>query len=429
MACCGIGSSIGATRPVTPLLSQFNANMATAAHETAGSARAGAAFQIATARSTILDALRRAVSAVASRNTLPVLNAALFEAEGTLMASPRQVKITTTDLDRRLESQFGATVTGSGKVCLPAKRLLEIISSFPSAAPVTIDVAGTRARVTAGRSRFEVLGLSHEEFPMNVDFRPKIDRVKIEGKAIVDALSRIAPFTAQDMSRPTLGGVMLEAANDGLFLVSTDGRRMGRIKVSNEASFRAECIIPPEAVPAIKSAFANEEEIILSANENQLRLQGKDTTVTTRLVEGPYPQYRATIPGPPKVTVIVNRELFVDAVKRVSLVSPEKTRSVALQLSQKEIRFATNSPDEGTGRDAVECRYDGDVTAVPKLAVNSAYLTSVVDAIGADENGEIALQLCGAERAIVIRHPKTPTSPTLGIIMPLRLLDHIWDED
>jgi DNA polymerase-3 subunit beta len=320
-------------------------------------------------------------------------------------------------------------VTGSGRALLPAKRLLEIISSFPTATTVSIEVKGSRARVTGGRSRFDVLGLPPDEFPNRTDFRPRIDGAKVSGTAFVDALSRVAPFVSELESRPILGGILVEAAQDGLYVVATDGHRMARVKVSDEASFRAECIVPPEAVPAMKSAFVNEAELVLSASEHQLRLEGKESTVTTRLIEGPYPPYRQIIPTTAKVTVIVNRELLVNAVKRVALVSSEKTRSVGVRLGQNEIRLATNSPDEGTGHDVVEARYEGDITAVPKLAVNATYLTGVVDAIGGDADGEIALQLTGAERAMIVRHPKTLTSPTLGIVMPLRLLDVNWDEE
>lgn len=403
--------------------------MATAVNETAGVAHADAHFHIATARSTILEALRRAVTVLPSRNTIPCLSMALFEAEGSMMAAAHQVRISTTDLDRRFESHFGATVTGSGRALLPAKRLLEIISSFPSASTVAIDVKGARARVTAGRSRFDVLGLPSEEFPNRTDFRPRIDRAKLDGQAFINGLSRVAPFVSEMESRPILGGILVDASQDGLFVVATDGHRMARVKVSDDANFRAECIIPPEAVPSIKAAFANDAELVLSANEHQMRLEGKESTVTTRLIEGPYPPYRQIIPTNVKVTAVVNAELLVNAVKRVALVSSEKTRSVGVRLAQNEIRLATNSPDEGTGHDVVEARYEGDVTAVPKLAVNATYLTGVVDAIGADADGEIALQLTGAERAIIIRRPKLPNGPTLGIVMPLRLLDINWDEE
>jgi DNA polymerase-3 subunit beta len=404
--------------------------METAVEQTAGEAPAAkTALHIAVARSTILDALRRSVTAVAARATIPVLGMALIEAHGDAMAAPRPVKIITTDLDRRLESTFMATVIGSGKVLLPAKRLLEIVTSFPTATTVAIDVKGMNARVTAGRSRFDVLGLAIDEFPNGVDFKPLIERVPLEAKRFVDALSKVAPLVSDLESRPILGGILLDAADDGLYLVSTDGHRFGRLKLSDDASYRGESIIPTEAVAAIRAAFSNDETVTLSSNANQLRLEGKDSALQTRLIEGPYPNYRQLLGSKVKVTVIVNAALLVDAVKRVALVSPEKTRSIALMLKENEIRLVTNSDAEGTARDVVECRYDGDITAVPKIAVAANYIVNVIDAIGADENGEIALQLTGAERAIYVRRAKTPTSPSAGIVMPLRLLVDITDED
>jgi DNA polymerase-3 subunit beta len=337
------------------------------------------------------------------------------------------VRLTATDLERHVATTFGATTTGSGKALLPAKRLLEIVNSFPNAAVVTIVVEGRKARVSAGRSRFDVLGMSVDEFPMSPEFQPKV-KSQIEGKAFVNALGRVAPFVSTVQGNPE-SGALLEAADDGIFLVAAERRRMGRVKIAETADFRAQCIIPKESFAAIKTLFAGEEALQLTAGPTQVRLEGKHSTLTTLLLGGQFPPYRMLITKEPKGTVIVYAAELVNVVKRVGLLAPEDGKFVTIFVHEKELHLVTQAPDAGTARDVLECRHLDDWTAVPKISIHPQLLTSVVEGIGADEKGEIALQLNGPERAIYVRPASTLTSPTIGIVMPLRTLVDVEDED
>lgn len=391
----------------------------TAAHETA--------FTLAMARGGILEALQRAVPIASKHTTLPVLNHLLIEAAGDDKPQSRTVKVTSTDLERHIETTFGATTIGSGKVLLPAKRLLEIVSSFPSASVVTITVNGKKARISAGKSRFDVIGMSVDEFPMAPAFVPKIEST-IDGKAFVKALGRVAAFVSK-VDGKAESGALLEAADDGIFLVTLDTRRMGRVKLADEANFRAQCVIPPGSFASIRSLFASDDELRLTAGPSQVKLAGKTATLTTLLIGETFPPYRMLITQTPPVTIIVYAAELVNVVKRVALLSPDDNNFVAIFTHEDRLHLAAQSADAGTARDVLEARYIGEWNAVPKLAVNAKFLTSVVEGIGPDDKGEIALQLNGAKRAIYIRPANTLDSPTMGICMPLVTLVEIEDEE
>jgi DNA polymerase-3 subunit beta len=288
-------------------------------------------------------------------------------------------------------------------VLLPAKRLLEIISSFPTATTVAIDVKGMRraSRPVARDSMCSDSRLtSFRTASISAADRARAAR----GEALRRRAVAVAPLVSELESRPILGGILLDAADDGLYLVSTDGHRMaaeglGRSELPRRVHHPARGSAGNPKSPS-RTRRARDSRRRESA---PARGEGLDRS-QTRLIEGPYPNYRQLLGSKVKVTVIVNAALLVDAVKRVALVSPEKTRSVALMLKENEIRLVTNSPDEGTG--AMSSSADTTVTSrqCRRSRSNANYIVNVIDAIGADENGEIALQLTGAERAIYVRH-------------------------
>jgi DNA polymerase-3 subunit beta len=386
-----------------------------------------AAFTISMARSAVLEALQRAVPVASKTTTLPVLNMVLLEANGGDTPSPRIVRLTTTDLERYLETTFAATTTGSGRALLPAKRLLEIVQSFPAASVVAIEANGKKARVSAGRSRFDLLGLAVDEFPLAPNFVPKIQS-EIDAKAFVTGLARVAPFVSKVQGSPR-HGALLEAADDGLYLITCDSPRLGRVKFADVADFRAQCILPEDTFTSIRQLFGADETLRLTAGASQVRLEGKHSALSTRLLEGPYPPYRMLIGYEAKVSVIAYAAELVNTVKRVALAAPDDNKAIAVYLHEKELHVVAQSSDTGRARDVLECRYVGDVSAVKRFTVNARYLTSIVEGIGADEKGEIALQLCGGERPIYVRPASTLTGPSLGICMPIRLLADIPDEE
>lgn len=392
------------------------------------------AFTIKAARSVIHEALVRAAAATAKRTTLPIVTCLLIETSGAetgpAMEGAGRVRLTSTDFDQRLETSFGATILGAGAIAIPAKRLLDIVSSLPTAAIVSIEVKGLKARVSAARSKFDVPGFPPGEFPAPPNFKPTIDRFSVEAKAFLSGLARVGPCSSDAESRPTFNSALFEAGDDGLFLVACDGNKLARVRVAESVAFRAQCLIRRGAFSAIRSTFANDETLLITVSGQDFRLEGKESALTTRLVEGPYPDYRMLLRSEPKRTVVVNAELFLAAIKRVGLVADEQRGMIRLIFRAESVRIVAQSADRGRAEDVVECRHLEVTEAAPsQIGMDGRLIATVIDGIGPDDNGEVALQVVGPERPIYVRPAKALDALTVGIAMPLRLIDEVTEDE
>lgn len=365
------------------------------------------------AREKLQEALTNVASAVPGKTTLPVLANILLE------ASEKGVRFSGTDLDVAVSVEVPADVETPGALTLPAKRLGEIVRELPPS-PVKLAAMGEqRATLECGRTKFRLLGLPRDEFPA---FPPvQFDQGwRVRASMLHELISRTAFAVSTEESRPILNGVLWEIRGDKSRMVSTNGHRLAMMELPVELGPEAQqdFIVPPRALEQIRRVFPPEEEVEIGRGENHLAFRSPLASVSTRLIEGPYPNYDQVIPKDNDRVAVIDRTALIGALRRMAVVASEQTHRVKLSFSAALLRFAVQTPDVGEGQDEIAVQYSGDPL---EIGFNSTYLLEILRYMPTDE---IQFTFKGAERAATLV-PESWDSPGryLCLVMPLRLVD------
>lgn len=354
----------------------------------------------------LLGALQTVQNVVSTRTTLPILSNVL------LRASDGKLQLTTTDLDVGISGTAEVQVDKAGATTLPARRLATIVRELP-ASDVTIEVdAKNVASIRCGQSFFKILGLPEEEFPP----LPKFDDAKVftlGQQALRDALKKTSYAISTDETRYVLNGILFSFKDNKLTMVATDGRRLALVDLELEfpRSQEVEVIVPAKCVTELARLLGDEGELKMSVGENQVAFEVDGTLLVSKLIEGNYPNYRQVIPGETKERITLERELFLNAVHRVSLLASEKSNSVKLVFSKNNIEIASNTPDVGEAREALAVNYRGKDFSI---AFNPDFLMAPLKSLA---NDEVFLDLIDEMSPGVIRI----NTPFLYVLMPMRI--------
>lgn len=301
-----------------------------------------------------LDALQKVQHVVSSRTTLPILSNVL------LVARDGRLHLTTTDLDVGITGSVEANIEKDGSTTLPARRLVSIIRELP-ASEVEISVDGkNHASIRCGPSFFKIIGLPETEFPPLPEFDDS--RVfKIPQQVLLDGLRKTSYSISTDETRYVLNGIYTSFREGKMTLVATDGRRLAMVDADLDfpASHEKDVIIPTKAVQELQRLLGEEGEVTLKLSDNQVSFTINDSMLCSKLIEGNYPNYRQVIPGDSTVRVVIPREALLETVRRVSLLSSDKSNSVKIVFNPNSLIVSANSPDVGEAEETMDVAYDG----------------------------------------------------------------------
>ena len=302
----------------------------------------------------LLEGLQQVQNVVSTRTTLPILSNVL------LQAKEGAVHLTTTDLDVGVRGSFEANVDKVGATTLPARRLFTIIRELPSS-EIAIEVDGKNAAsIRSGQSFFKILGLPEEEFPP----LPKFENAKVvtmRQKDLHDGLRKTAYAISTDETRYVLNGVLFSFKENKLTLVATDGRRLAMLDIELEfpRSHEAEIIVPTKAVTELQRLLKDDGEVKISVGSGQIAFDLNNTLLVSKLIEGNYPNYKQVIPSEAKERVTLERETFLNSLRRVSLLASDKSNSIKLNFSKNNIEITANTPEVGEARESLPVAYKG----------------------------------------------------------------------
>ncbi len=354
----------------------------------------------------LLAGLQTVQNVVSTRTTLPILSNVLLQATGS------HLRLTTTDLDVGVSGVTEAQIDREGGATLPARRLATIVRELP-AAEVQVEIDSKNiASIRCGQSFFKILGLPEEEFPP----LPRFDEAKtfsISQQALKDALKKTSYAISTDETRYVLNGILFSFKENKLTMVATDGRRLALVDLEMEfpRSHEADIIVPTKCVTELARLLGDEGDVKMSVSENQVAFEIGPTVLVSKLIEGNYPNYRQVIPGDAKERVTLERELFLNAVHRVALLSSEKSNSVKLVFSKNNIEIAANTPDVGEARESLAAAYKGPEFSI---AFNPEFLQAPLRNLS---NDEVYLDLIDEMSPGVIKIQ----SPFLYVLMPMRI--------
>jgi len=356
-------------------------------------------------REALLAGLQIVQNVVSTRTTLPILGNALVQ------AADGKLVISTTDLDTGIRASVEAEVIKGGATTLPARRLFSIIRELP-AAELTLEVDSKQiATITSGASFFKIIGLPEEDFPPF----PKGDGAKsfkISQGVFRDMLKRTAYAISTDESRYVLNGVLLSFKDNKLSLVATDGRRLALVEQDLEfpKGSEVEAILPTKAVQELQRILRDEEPLNISFAENQVSFDLGTTFLYSKLIEGNYPNYKQVVPAEAKERIVLEREIFLNAVRRVALLSSEKSNSVKLIFTKNNLDITANTPEVGEAKESLPISYKGKDFSI---AFNPEFLMDPLKNLEADE---IFFDFIDELSPGVIKYQR----PFLYVIMPMR---------
>ncbi|KIT15681.1 DNA polymerase III subunit beta [Jannaschia aquimarina] len=327
-------------------------------------------------RAALLKAVGQAQSVVERRNTIPILANILVEAEGD------QVRFKATDLDIEVIDSAPAQVERAGGTTVSAQTLHEIVRALPDGALVAIeeDQAQGRINITAGRSRFQLQTLPKEDFPVmaSSDYAANFSCPAPVLRRLFDK-SRFAISTEE--TRYYLNGVYLHVAEgEGgrvLRAVATDGHRLARVDADlpEGADDMPGVIVPRKTVGELRKLVDDDEaQIAVSVSETKIRFATPEITLTSKVIDGTFPDYARVIPQANPRTMEVDASDFAAAVRRVAIVSSERSRAVKLSLDEDRLILSVNAPDSGTAEEELAVAY-GDEKL--EIGFNAKYLEEI----------------------------------------------------
>ncbi len=367
-------------------------------------------------RSALLKSLGHIQSVVEKRNTIPILSNVLLECDG------GHLNMAATDLDLAISEAVAAETDTAGGITAPAHTLYDIVRKLPDGAQVELayDEGSERLIISSGRSRFTLSCLPREDFPVmsEGDLPHSFDVPAANLKRLIDK-TRFAVSTEE--TRYYLNGIYLHVANDdegGAVLrgVATDGHRLARFDMEQPDGLddMPGVIVPRKAVGELRKLVDEYEgDIKVSLSETKIRFTFSDIVLTSKLIDGTFPDYSRVIPEGNDKIMEIDSGQFAEAVDRVSTISTEKTRSIKLSLSEGNLELSVNSPDQGTAKEELGAAYSADDM---EIGFNSRYLLDILSQI----EGDLVQVILADSTAPTILKDLTDDG-ALYVLMPMRV--------
>ena len=328
-------------------------------------------------RTQLLPALTSVCGVVDSRPTLAILANLLVS------VSPEQIRMTSTDMEVELSAAITGEFGSSGDITVPARKLLDICRALPEDAEMNIKVENERVNLTSGRSRFSLLSLPAQEFPLVEPGETDI-RFTIPQRLFKSLLDRTAFAMAKQDVRYYLNGVLLEAQQNNLRAVATDGHRLALsdVDVVIPTEEKKQLIVPRKGVQELMRLLGeSDDEMEIVMSKNHVRIELDNLIFTSKLIDGKYPDYDRVIPEPSAHMVQAQREPLRQSLSRASILSSDKYRGVKITLEQNKLRALVHNPEHEQAEDEIDVEYSGENQEV---GFNVSYLLDAVSIIQTD---------------------------------------------
>lgn len=337
-------------------------------------------MKISIERATLLRAVSQAQSVVERRNTIPILANVLIEAEGDA------VSFRATDLDIEVVDRVNAQVERAGATTVPAVTLHEIVRKLPDGALVQLidDSAKGRLEVVAGRSNFSLPTLPREDFPV-MTTAEYTSNFAAPAKLLRRLFDKSKFAISTEETRYYLNGVYMHMADgaDGrqLRCVATDGHRLARIDapLPDGAETMPGVIVPRKTVNEMRKLLEDDDaQIAVSVSETKVRFATPEITLTSKVIDGTFPDYTRVIPTGNSRKLEVDASEFAKAVDRVATVSSERSRAVKLSLDEDRLILSVNAPESGAAEEELAVAY-GDERL--EIGFNAKYLLEIASQV------------------------------------------------
>ena len=366
-------------------------------------------MKIQVGRNELLSAVQAVIGVVERRQTLPVLSNLLLDAQ------KDELVITGTDLELELVSRAVIKCQASGKTTVPARKLFDICRGLPEGAEITLDSTADKLTLRSGKSRFTLATLRADEFPsLGTVNTPRVIKIK---KKDLRALFEHTQFAMANQDvRYYLNGLLLHVSAKRLRTVATDGHRLAMSELLQDTKFKdeAQIILPRKAVLELMRLLEPTDDTVeLRLGDNQFQVDLDVIRLTSKLIDGRFPDYERVIPDAGDKKLKANRERVRQALVRTAILSNEKFRGVRLQLSNGKLCLSTHNPEHEEAEEELEVAYTGEAL---EIGFNVNYL---LDALGVMQSEEFQMELKGPDASGLIQEAGGGNSKY--VVMPMRL--------
>jgi DNA polymerase-3 subunit beta len=363
-------------------------------------------------REMFLLGIQKTLGIVEKKTTIPILNNVLLKAED------NKIKIVATDREISLISEYEADIIEKGDVTVSAKKIYEMIREIQGETVSFVEKNNT-VKISCQRAFYKISGLPAEDFPLVSDDQD-VDFLKINGSVIKDLINKTSFAMATDETRRNLNGVFLETAIEGSYnllrMVATDGHRLSLSKsvpLESRLSMGKGIIIPRKGLLEIKKIVDENKEVDIGVVKNLFIVKADNTVLRVSLVDADYPDYKKVIPTEKGISVVLDKEVFLHALRRMSVVSSERYGGVILSFSKGKLTLNSTNLDVGEATEEIDIDYEGDLV---DCGFNVNYL---MDAVAVVDKDQVLFEVGIGLKPSVIK--QVDDDSYLCIIMPLKI--------
>ena len=374
-------------------------------------------MKIKIARDELLTGLQRIQGVVEKRNTMPALSNMLLETK------QDGVELVATDLEIGIRGHYKAEILEPGSVSVSARKVYEILREMPDSEITLTTQENNWVQIQAGKSQFKIVGLAASEFPA----LPAVERegrIAISGSGLASLIRKTLFAVGDNDARYILNGLLITLLSSDkkatLRLVGTDGHRLAVAESElpqdavSELPKEIKAIIPRKAAQEMRRLLEEEAgEPLLGFTKNLVTFQKSGLLLTSRVMEGTYPNYQQVIPKDNSKKAVVNRGALEGALRRVAVLSRDKTNAVRITLDSGVLTLYASNPDLGEATEEVSIGYRGESLTT---GFNARYL---LDALGAMDSDTVQMEMKSALSPCVLRPEGEPG--VLCVVMPMKV--------
>ena len=364
-----------------------------------------------TTKENLLKELEVMQGIVEKKSTIPILSNIVIDAQ------KDRLELLATDLEVGIRTTCEAKVTKPGSVALSARRLYDIVRYLPDAEVRLKSEEGSWTQITCKKARFRIVGLSRDDFPA----MPEFDFAKgipIERPLFIDMISKVLFAITTDETRYQINGTLMILSKKSLTMVSTDGHRLayvsGRLE-KGASEERIEVIIPRKTVQEISRIGDGESEILFGQKDNHIFFKVGKTVMSSTIVPGKFPDFEKVIPEGNDKLLKFDGAAFAEVVRRVALLSSERSRAVKIALQKGSVEISSNNPEVGEAAESIDVDYTGGPLEV---GFNAKYILDFLQAMGP---GTFILALKDEGTQGLLRPVGQESTDYRYVVMPMRI--------
>lgn len=357
-------------------------------------------------KDTLLDGLSKTVPITEKKSTLPILSHLLLHAEDSRLI------LTATDLEVGLQMMCDCEVTRPGAVTVPSKKVLEIVRELPGGKTNFELLESKRIKIAAGQSVFELAGLDPSDYPEWASLEG-VETVSVPAEKLIYMIDKTLFASSTDDSRFNLNGVLFEEHEGKTRLVATDGHRLATIDGDIGLSLSSKVLVPRKCLSEARRILETVDgNVSLGFEPKNMVISTDRFTMTVRLIEGDYPDYRKVIPERGDTFVKADRVRLLQTLRRVAVLTSDRNKGITMELTPGSMELTATHPDLGMARDVVEVQYEGDEFS---LIINVAYL---IESLGVVDSEMVSLEYEKEGAPVIIR--PDPANEYFNLVMPMR---------